>query len=102
MRLKTQSPEVFRLLSSVHPAKLFPVLEMYKDQTAFIKYSFLSLIVGILELFGVALTYPFIIKLLDKESGSTSLLLGIAIIVLFLAKNIFMIFYTFSYTEFNK
>ena len=66
-----------------------------KNKTAFIKYSFLSLIVGILELFGVALTYPFIIKLLDKESGSTSLLLGIAIIVLFLAKNIFMIFYTF-------
>ena len=73
-----------------------------KNKTAFIKYSFLSLIVGILELFGVALTYPFIIKLLDKESGSTSLLLGIAIIVLFLAKNIFMIFYTFLQSKFIK
>lgn len=73
-----------------------------KNKTAFIKYSFLSLIVGILELFGVALTYPFIIKLLDKESGSTSLLLGIAIIILFLAKNIFMIFYTFLQSKFIK
>lgn len=73
-----------------------------KNKTAFIKYSFLSLIVGVLELFGVALTYPFIMKLLDKDSDSTSLFLGIAIIVLFLAKNVFMIFYTFLQSKFIK
>lgn len=73
-----------------------------KNKTAFIKYSFLSLIVGVLELFGVALTYPFIMKLLSKEAETSSILLGVAIIALFLAKNIFMIFYTFLQSKFIK
>ena len=73
-----------------------------KNKRAFIKYSFLSLIVGILELFGVALTYPFIMKLLNKEAGASPLLLGFAIIVLFLTKNAFMIFYTYLQAKFTK
>jgi len=74
-----------------------------KNKKAYIKYSFLSLIVGVLELFGVALTYPFIMKLLNKEeTGLSPLFLGLAIIVLFLAKNAFMIFYTYLQAKFTK
>lgn len=69
----------------------------------FVKYSFLSFIVGVLELFGVALTYPFVLKLLSKEETSkTAIILGLGIISLFIAKNIFMIFYSSLQAKFTK
>lgn len=60
------------------------------------KYYFLSIIVALLELGGVALIYPFIFSLINNETGlsAKNFLLGILIIGLFLSKNIFMIFYT--------
>lgn len=77
-----------------------------KNKSNFIKYSLLSFIAGILELLGVALTYPFVIKLLSqKESASlqmSPIIIGISIVALFLAKNAFMIFYTFVQTKFVK
>lgn len=67
-----------------------------KNKKAFLKYSGLSFIAGILELFGVALTYPFIIKLLAKEPQAgffnSPLIIGLSIITLFLVKNALMIF----------
>ena len=39
-----------------------------KDKKALVKYTLLSIIVGILELFGIALIYPFINKLLSQET----------------------------------
>lgn len=69
----------------------------------FVKYSFLSFIVGVLELFGVALTYPFVLKLLSKEETSkTAIILGLGIIALFIAKNVFMIFYSSLQAKFTK
>lgn len=70
-----------------------------KNKRAFAAYSFFSFIVGTLELFGVALTYPFVLKLLSKQN---SLALGLAIVSLFLAKNIFMICYTYLQAKFTK
>lgn len=73
------------------------------DKRTFFKYFSLSFIVGVLELTGVALTFPFIIGLLNKESiDSTSILYGCLIILAFLAKNIFMIFYTGLQADFTK
>ena len=77
-----------------------------KNKKAFISYSFLSFIVGILELFGVALTYPFVIRLLEQKSQpafwESPVFLGIIIITLFLAKNLFMIFYSYLQTKLTK
>lgn len=74
-----------------------------KDKKSLFKYFALSFIVGILELFGVALTYPFINKLLSTEGMSKeSIFLGLLIIAAFIAKNIFMIFYNFLQANFTK
>lgn len=74
-----------------------------KDKKSLFKYFALSFIVGILELFGVALTYPFINKLLSTEGMSKeSIFLGLLIITAFIAKNIFMIFYNFLQANFTK
>lgn len=77
-----------------------------KNKKAFLKYSGLSFIAGILELFGVALTYPFIIKLLAKEPQAgffnSPLIIGLSIITLFLVKNALMIFYTYLQAKFTK
>ena len=77
-----------------------------KNKNSFYRYSCLSFLVGILELFGVALTYPFIMKLLSKKTVTSwidsPVLIGIFIIVLFLLKNIFMIFYTYLQAKFTK
>ena len=77
-----------------------------KNKKAFIKYSGLSFIAGLLELFGVALTYPFIIKLLakDPQAGffNSPLVIGLSIITLFLVKNALMIFYTYLQAKFTK
>ncbi len=74
-----------------------------KDKKLFFKYFFLSFIVGGLELFGVALTYPFIYQLLKKGNlDFSSILFGILIILAFLIKNIFMIFYNSFQADFTK
>lgn len=59
-------------------------------------YYFLSILVAILELGGVALIYPFIYTLINSTSNLNlrNFSLGLVIISLFLLKNIFMIFYT--------
>ncbi len=73
------------------------------DKKGFIKYFALSFVVGVLELFGVALTYPFINKLLASEGmKKESVFLGILIISAFIIKNIFMIFYNYLQAEFTK
>ncbi len=70
------------------------------------RYSFLSLIVALLELLGVALTYPFVLQLLSAEKSDcwykSPIFLGLLIVALFLAKNIFMIFYTYLQAKFTK
>ncbi len=57
-------------------------------------------------MFGVALTYPFIMKLLSNEKSeyafNSPLIIGLGIVILFLAKNIFMIFYSYLQAKFTK
>ena len=73
------------------------------NKKTYFKYSILSLIVGLLELFGVALTYPFVIQLLNKKHlDRSSIILGLVIILLFLSKNIFMLIYTYLQARFAK
>ena len=77
----------------------------YKDyRRAFAKYSALSVVAAFLELCGVALTYPFILKLLSGDSANISkiptFVIGLIIIVLFLLKNLFMVFYTYLQLKF--
>ncbi|MCM1003785.1 MAG: ABC transporter ATP-binding protein/permease [Candidatus Gastranaerophilales bacterium] len=73
------------------------------DKKSFIKYFALSFVVGVLELFGVALTYPFINQLLSTNGmKKESVFLGILIISAFIIKNIFMIFYNYLQAEFTK
>lgn len=71
---------------------------------AFVKYSILSVVAAVLELCGVALIYPFVIKLLaeNKEEVSKSyiLLIGLAIVGVFLLKNVFMVAYTYIQGKF--
>ena len=73
--------------------KYFP-----KNRNSCIRYSLLSIIAGVLELFGVALTYPFLIRLLSGDKGAhfwdSPAVLGVLIVMLFILKNLFMIFYT--------
>ncbi len=73
------------------------------DKKSFFKYFALSFVVGILELFGVALTYPFINRLLSSNGmKQESVILGTLIITAFIVKNIFMIFYNYLQAEFTK
>ena len=74
-----------------------------ENKRAFYKYFILSFIVGLLELTGVAITYPFVSRLLsqDQLTAKTALLGGI-IILAFLTKNLFMIFYSALQISFTK
>lgn len=75
------------------------------NKNSFKKYSVFSFLVGITELFGVALTYPFVINLLQNRTSKfiySPIFIGIAIILLFILKNVFMIFYTFLQTQYTK
>ena len=79
----------------------------FKDnKRAFLSYSSFSFLVGILELFGVALTYPFILKLLSEEKSEGILnspaLIGFIIVLLFLIKNLVMIKYTALQSRLTK
>lgn len=81
--------------------KFFTIFE--NNKFSYIKYLLLSIFVGFLELFGVALTYPFVLRLLNRnELDKSSILLGIGIIFLFLFKNIFMVLYTYLQANFAK
>ena len=76
-----------------------------QNKKSFISYSAFSFLVGILELAGVALTYPFVIKLLENKPTDiwhSPLLIGTLIVGLFLAKNTLMIFYTYLQSKFTK
>lgn len=72
--------------------KYFP-----EEKKPFLCYSILSVIAAILELFGVVLTYPFIIKILENNSAgdwrTSPIFIGSVIILLFLLKNLFMTLY---------
>ena len=75
------------------------------NKKAFFKYSALSFVVAILELFGVALTYPFVLKLLSNKPVDiwhSPIFIGLCIVFLFLLKNAFMIFYSYLQAKFTK
>lgn len=75
------------------------------NKKAFLKYSALSFVVAILELFGVALTYPFVLKLLSNKPVDiwhSPIFIGLYIVFLFLLKNAFMIFYSYLQAKFTK
>lgn len=78
--------------------KLFKKFVDYgiENKNELTKYYFLSIIVALLELSGVALIYPFIFSITNNNSGMTmkNCLLGALIVGLFLSKNLFMIYYT--------
>ena len=90
------------------------IIECYKkfflyfnrNKKNFIKYSVLSFVVGVLELFGVALTYPFVMKMLANESAQdifhSPIFIGVCIVVLFLLKNVFMIYYSYLQANLTK
>lgn len=76
-----------------------------KNNKSFLKYSALSFVVAILELFGVALTYPFVLKMLSDNSCDiwhSPIIPGVCIVFLFLLKNAFMIFYSYLQANFTK
>ena len=76
-----------------------------EERTPFIIYSGLSLVAALLELFGVALVYPFIIKILSNDFPSdlksSPFFIGAVIIIMFLLKNIFMIAYTYIQSRYT-
>ena len=74
-----------------------------ENKIAFYKYFILSFIVGLLELTGVAATYPFVSKLLSQDQLTIkTAFLGGLIILAFLTKNFFMIFYSALQISFIK
>lgn len=74
-----------------------------ESKRAFIFYSCFSVIAAILELAGVALVYPFVLKILKNGiEERTTLIIGVSIIAIFLLKNLFMIFYINLQTRFTN
>ena len=75
------------------------------DRLAFIKFSTLSLIAAFVELVGIALVYPFIIRVIQNKPSenlfTSPIFLGCAIVTLFLVKNLFMILYTYIQSKFT-
>lgn len=76
-------------------------------------FTVLSFIAGFLELIGVALIYPFIMLILNPKSFAdyipfvkldnslkTGLLIGLAVLLIFISKNIFMIFIQYIQNKF--
>ena len=72
------------------------------DKRGLVKYVVLSLVVGVLELFGIALIYPFINKLISEGYKTSTVVLGCGIILAFIIKNVFMVFYNFLQADFVK
>lgn len=76
-----------------------------KNKKTFYKYSILSFIVGMLELLGVALTYPFVLKILTNKQTDfwhSPFIIGFCIVILFIFKNAVMIFYSYLQAKFTK
>ena len=76
-----------------------------KDKSELLNYFVLSILVGLLELMGVALIYPFINEILSTNPSDKSympLVLGGLIVCAFLCKNLIMIFYNFLQADFVK
>ncbi len=77
-----------------------------KDKKSLFFYCTSSFIVSILELLGVALIYPFVLKLLNSTHSEkeqfASLIIGVAIILLFLIKNLYMIGYNYFQAKYIK
>ncbi len=76
-------------------------------------FTILSIIAGLLELVGIALIYPFIMLILKPESFThyipyikfdnsikTGLIIGLAVLLIFISKNIFMIFIQYIQNKF--
>lgn len=76
-----------------------------EEKKPFAIYSAISLIAALLELCGVALTYPFIVKILSNSTSpdwkNSPLIIGLVILLMFLLKNIFMIAYTYIQTRYT-
>lgn len=72
------------------------------DKRGLVKYVVLSFVVGILELFGIALIYPFINRLISEKCQISTVILGCVIVLAFIIKNVFMIFYNFLQADFVK
>lgn len=72
------------------------------DKRGLVKYVILSLVVGVLELFGIALIYPFINKLISEGYKTSTVILGCGIVIAFIIKNVFMVFYNFLQADFVK
>ena len=63
-----------------------------KNKKTFYKYSILSFIVGMLELLGVALTYPFVLKILTNKQTDfwhSPFIIGFCIVILFIFKTFY-------------
>ena len=77
-----------------------------EERKPFFIYSILSILAALFELCGVALTYPFILKILSGESSdnwkTSPLLIGAIIILMFLLKNLFMIAFTYIQTSYTN
>ena len=77
-----------------------------EERKPFIIYSILSVTAAVLELMGVALVYPFILRVLSATPTNnwkaSPLLIGCFIICLFLLKNLFMIVFTFIQAKFTN
>lgn len=77
-----------------------------EEKRPFIIYACLSLIAAVLELAGVALTYPFIMRILSDSKttdwGKSPFVIGIIIIMMFMLKNLFMIFYTYVQARYTN
>ena len=76
-------------------------------------FTILSFIAGFLELIGIALIYPFIMLIINPASFAnyipyikldsslkTGLLIGLAVLLIFISKNIFMIFIQYIQNKF--
>lgn len=74
-----------------------------EEKKPFLIYSILSVLASVFELFGVALVYPFILRILsDKTDSKSTILLGILITSMFLLKNAFMILFTYIQTRYTN
>ena len=77
-----------------------------EEKRNFVIFSCLSIIASLLELCGVALTYPFILKILSEQETTdwktSPILIGALIILMFLLKNIFMVAFTWIQTKYTS
>ena len=83
--------------------------------TGLLAFTILSFIAGILELIGVAMIYPFVLMIVSPENFSktinipglvidnsveTALLIGLCVLLIFIAKNLYMIYVQYIQNKF--